>query len=142
MSSLDPSALIEIVAALKHDLGKYSSWMSANLDDEEWSGPLRDSLVDALARDLLRTRSGADGAPEATWEVWERLADELPRPLPAPELEAVEAAVAVLRRAEAPLREDDRRAIAELRPAIREAQRAIRGELLRLHRRLLRAQEG
>ncbi len=132
--------LIEIVAALKHDLGKYSSWMSANLSEEEWDGPLSDTLVDALCRDLLRTRTRRDGTPESAWEVWDRLREELPLPLPAPELEAVEAAVEVLRGAEPALRED-REALSALRPTLRAAQREVRGELLRLHRRLLRIQE-
>lgn len=132
--------LIEIVAALKHDLGKYSSWMSANLSDEEWGGPLSDALVDALRRDLLRTRTRRDGTPESAWGVWDRLRLELPSPLPAPELEAVEAAVEVLRGAERALRED-REALSALRPSLRGAQREVRGELLRLHRRLLRSQD-
>ena len=132
--------LIEIVAALKHDLGKYSSWMSANLSEEEWEGAPSDALVDALRRDLLRTRTRRDGTPESAWEVWDRLGDELPRPLPAPELEAVEVAVEVLRGAELALRED-REALLTLRASLRSAQRQIRGELLRLHRRLLRTQE-
>lgn len=132
--------LIEIVAALKHDLGKYSSWMSANLGDDEWEGSLSDTLVDALRRDLLRTRTRRDGTPESAWEVWERLRGELPSPLPAPELEAVEAAVEVLRGAEPALRED-REALSALRPSLRRAQREVRGELLRLHRRLLRSQD-
>ncbi|MCA9661585.1 MAG: hypothetical protein KC486_24810 [Myxococcales bacterium] len=133
--------LLEVVADLKHDLGKYSSWMSANLDDAEWEGPVSDGLVDALRRDLLRTRTGLDGGPESAWAVWERLAADLPRPLPAPELETVEAGVEVLRRAEVPLRRGDRDALAALRGVVREAQQSIRSELLRLHRRLLRAQD-
>ncbi len=133
--------LIEIVSALKHDLGKYSSWMSANLSDEEWEGPLSDTLVDALRRDLLRTRTLRDGTPESAWEVWDRLRAELPRPSPEPELDAVERAVEVLRGAEPALREEGD-ALCALRPALRDAQRQIRGELLRLHRRLLRADRG
>ena len=131
--------LLEVVADLKHDLGKYSSWMSANLDDAEWEGPVSDGLVDALRRDLLRTRTGLDGGPESAWAVWERLAADLPRPLPAPELETVEAGVEVLRRAEVPLRRGDRDALAALRGVVREAQQSIRSVLLRSHRRLLRA---
>lgn len=141
MSSQSPQVrTIEQVAALKHDLGKYSSWLSANLDDGAWEGPVSEALVDALRRDLLATRTGADGVPEAAWAVWERLSSDLPRPLPA-ELEAVVEAVAVLRRAEEPLRRGDAAALAPLRPAIREAQRSIRGALLRLHRRLLRGED-
>jgi len=132
--------LIEVVAALKHDLGKYSSWMSANLSEEEWGGTLSDVLVEALRRDLLRTRTRRDGTSETAWEVWDRLREDLPRPLPARELEVVEAAVDVLRGAEFALREDSD-ALFALRASLRDAQRQLRSELLRLHRRLLRAQE-
>lgn len=134
---MDRSELIEQVAALKHDLGKYVAWMSANLGDEHWQGPVRDELVEALRRDLLRTRTSAEGAPEAAWDVWARVADAWPRPLPAPELAPVEAAVATLRAAEPALRAGDRPAIAAARPAIRAAQQTIRAALQQLHRRLL-----
>jgi hypothetical protein len=130
--------LVEQVAALKHDLGKYVAWMSANLGDDQWQGPLRDELFDALSRDLLRTRSTADGGYESAWDVWHRFAADWPRPLPEPELVAVEAAVATLRSFEPALRAGDRAAIASARPAIRAAQQTIRGELQQLSRRLQR----
>jgi len=133
--------LIEIVAALKHDLGKYSSWISAHLDDDAWEGLPSAALMDALQRDLLRTRTLRDGSPESAWAVWERLSQDFERPLPAPELVAVEGAVAALKGAEAALRSEDRAAVGALSASIRAAQQAIRGELLRLHRRLLRAQD-
>ena len=133
--------LIEQVAALKHDLGKYVAWMSANLGDDHWQGPLRDELLEALRRDLLRTRTTADGAPEAAWDVWARFVAAWPRPLPAPELDQVEAAVATLRATEPALRAGDRPAIAAARPSIRAAQQTIRATLQQLHRRLA-AQRG
>ena len=74
------------IAALKHDLGKYVAWMSANLDEECWQGPVRDELIDALERDLLRTRTPADGPPEPAWAVWQRLGGALPTPWKHPEL--------------------------------------------------------
>ncbi|MCY0990116.1 hypothetical protein OV203_23455 [Nannocystis sp. ILAH1] len=126
----------EQVAALKHDLGKYVAWMSANLGDDHWHGPLRDELVEALRRDLLRTRSGGDGTVEAAWELWTRFAADWPRPLPAPELVEVEAAVEVLRAHSPALARGDRDAIAAARPQIRAAQQTIRSELQKLHRRL------
>ncbi len=130
------SDLVEIVAALKHDLGKYSSWISANLEDREWGNPLSDRCVDALSRDLLCTRTRRDGSAESVWEVWERLSAPLPRPLPAPELSAVERAVGELKAAEVALRAADKVALGELSGALRGAQQTIRRELLRLHRRL------
>jgi len=132
-------ALIEAVAALKHDLGKYSSWRCVNLEESAWSGPVEAPLVESLQADLLRTRMSSSGAPEAAWEVWARLSAGLELPLPAPELEDVAAAVATLRAAEAPLRAGDRAALAELRAGLRAAQATIRAALLQLHRRLLRS---
>jgi hypothetical protein len=126
----------EQVAALKHDLGKYVAWMSANLGDDHWHGPLRDELVEALRRDLLRTRSGGDGTVETAWELWTRFAADWPRPLPAPELVEVEAAVDLLRAHGPALAQGDRDAIAAARPQIRAAQQTIRSELQKLHRRL------
>ncbi|MDC0667322.1 hypothetical protein [Nannocystis radixulma] len=126
----------EQVAALKHDLGKYVAWMSANLGDDYWHGPVRDELVEALRRDILRTRSGADGTVETAWELWSRFAAEWPRPLPAPELVDVEAAVDVLRAQGPALVRGDRDAIAGARPQIRAAQQTIRAALQQLHRRL------
>jgi hypothetical protein len=134
----DRDELVEQVAALKHDLGKYVAWMSANLGDDHWHGPLRDELFDALTRDLLRTRSTADGGHESAWDVWQRFAAGWSRPLPEPELATVEAAVEVLRSFEPALRAGDRAAIAAARPAIRAAQQTIRGELQQLSRRLQR----
>lgn len=124
------------VAVLKHDLGKYVAWMSANLDDSHWQGPVRDELIDALNRDLLRTRTPQEGPPEPAWGVWDRLSAALPRPWPAPELEQVHAAVNVLRAAEPALRTRDRAALATLRGDLRTAQRTIRVALQQLHRRL------
>lgn len=128
------------VAALKHDLGKYVAWMSANLDASCWQGPVRDELIDALDRDLLRTRTPAEGPPEPAWELWARLASALPRPWTDTELHEVDAAVAVLRGAEPALRARDREALADQRGAIRAAQQKIRGALQQLHRKLLQAE--
>ena len=128
------------VAALKHDLGKYVAWMSANLDASCWQGPVRDELIDALDRDLLRTRTPGEGPPEAVWELWDRLSAALPQPWTEPELYEVDAAVAVLRQAEPALRTRDRDLLADQREAIRAAQQKIRGALQQLHRRLLQSE--
>lgn len=136
----DSSEFCRQVAALKHDLGKYVAWMSANLDEACWRGPVRDELIDALSRDLLRTRTPAEGPPEAAWELWDRLAAALPRPWTEPELRTVDDAVAVLRAAEPALRARDGAALAAQRDAVRAAQRTIRAALQQLHRRLLQAE--
>jgi hypothetical protein len=129
-------AMQERAAALKHDLGKYVAWRSANFDDAAWSGPLSDALWDALRDDLLRTRQRPDG-DQAAWEVWAAHTRDLPQPLPEPELRAVADAVAILRAHEPALRAPDRAALSRARPAIRKAQADIRVALRDLHRRLL-----
>lgn len=136
----DSSEFCRQVAALKHDLGKYVAWMSANLDEALWHGPVRDELIDALSRDLLRTRTPAEGPPEPASALWDRLGAALPRPWTAPELHEVDRAVAVLRAAEPALRARDRDALAVQRDGLRAAQRTIRAALQQLHRRLLQAE--
>jgi hypothetical protein len=126
--------LLEQVAALKHDLGKYVAWPTANLDDALWDGPIGDELITALRADLLATRKHGERR-EAAWEVWRSYEAELPHPLE-PELELVAAAVARLEQVGAALTADDRPAIARARPEIRAAQQQIRQQLLVLHRRL------
>jgi hypothetical protein len=131
--------LLEQVAALKHDLGKYVAWTSANLDDVVWEGPAPqriDELLAALRADLLETRKHGDRC-EAAWEVWRAHLDQLPHPLE-PELEAVAHAVAELERVGPALVEGDRETIVRERGSIRAAQKDIRQQLLNLHRRLLR----
>jgi hypothetical protein len=138
----DPSAdipkdlLREWAATLKHDLGKYVAWRSANLSDSAWSGALDELAATSIRDDILATRD-AGGRREPAWELFDRLAQPWPRPWPA-ELEAVQAAVAALRELAAPLQADDRPAIAAARDRIRTAQSTIRTELAALHRRLTR----
>ncbi|MCX4239355.1 hypothetical protein [Paraliomyxa miuraensis] len=132
----DPS-LLERAAALKHDLGKYVAWRCANFDDDAWTGPMTDALVEALQADLLRTRETPQGDLTA-WEVFEAHTADLPAPLPEPELRTVAAAVQVLREQEPALRAGDRGRLAAARPALRQAQHEIRSALRDLHRRLMR----
>lgn len=134
---VDLESLIERVAALKHDLGKYVAWTSANLDEGVWTGPVRVELVDALRADLLETRKSGSRRDTA-WEVWSAHRAGLPAPLE-PELEAVAAAVAVLERVGPTLRESSElpESIASERANIRAAQHEIRNRLRDLHRRLL-----
>ncbi len=136
----DSSEFCRQIAALKHDLGKYVAWMSANLDDACWRGPVRDELIDALGRDLLRTRTPAEGPPEPAWTLWDRLSAALPQPWSEPELHEVHAAIAVLRAAEPALRARDAAALADQRDGVRAAQRTVRAALQQLHRRLLQAE--
>lgn len=132
----DPS-LLERAAALKHDLGKYVAWRSINFDDAAWTGPLDDALLEALQADLLRTRTRTRSqGDQAAWEVFEGHTEDLPVPLPEPELRRVAAAVAVLRAHEPALRAADREVLAPARAAIRGAQLEIREALRDLHRRL------
>jgi hypothetical protein len=132
--------LLEQVAALKHDLGKYVAWTSANLDDGLWEGPVTDELVAALRADLLETRKHGERR-ESAWEVWRAHLQLLPRPLE-PELEAVGRAVTELERVGSALADDDRVQLASARPAIRRAQQDIRLLLRDLHRRLLHGGAG
>jgi hypothetical protein len=134
--SMQDVAMQERAAALKHDLGKYVAWRSANFDEAAWTGPLDDALMEALQADLLRTRQHSDG-DRAAWEVWAAHTRDLPQPLPEPELCRVADAVAILRACEPALRLSDRAALADARPAIRRAQTEIRAALRELHRRLL-----
>ena len=131
--------LRELVGALKHDLGKYVAWISANLEPGVWDGPATVELLDALVSDVLETRRRPGGV-EAAWEVWARLRAEISAlpgdPLAEPELVRVAAAVERLRLAQSALRERDLEALTCHRASIRGAQTEIRTALRELHRRL------
>ncbi len=129
MSDLD---LRELVAALKHDLAKYVAWRSANYPEEAWEGALPDDFTASLQDDVLRTKGDL-----SAWQVWDAAAAALDRPLPHAELEAVAAAVDVLRGHEGALRAGNQ-ALADARSSIREAQMTIRSQLRDLHRKLSR----
>jgi len=132
----DREAQRELAAALKHDLGKYVAWRSANLGDAAWRAPVEPSTLEALQADVLRTRTAASG-DEPAWALFERLARDWPRPWPA-ELDAVERAVAVLHGHEHALETGDARALSPALADIRAAQQTIRSELAALVRRLAR----
>ena len=51
MSDHDRELQRERAAALKHDLGKYVAWRSANLPESAWSGELDATTRDALQAD-------------------------------------------------------------------------------------------
>ena len=125
--------MLELVAALKHDLGKYVAWRSVNFDEQAWTGPLGDDLLQALQDDILRTH-----AERPAWQVWQRHVQSLQGAFVEPELQEVADAVGVLERHGAALRDADREAVAAARPEIRQAQSIIRARLRDLHRRLLR----
>lgn len=129
-----PEQLREWAAALKHDLGKYVAWRSANLPDAAWTGALDELTAQSIRADILATREGADGV-EPAWSLFDRLTTRWPHPWPA-ELQAVAAAVAVLRDLSAVLGDNDRAALASARSSIHAAQSTIRAELAALHRRL------
>lgn len=133
---MDRTALRELVASLKHDLGKSVAWRSANLDEAAWKGPITPLLVDCLRADVLETRTGPQGHRPA-WQVFAELVAPLPRPLSEPELRDVEAAVERLRRLGPVLLIGNDVAIASVRGQVREAQAVIRRRLADLHRRLM-----
>lgn len=127
------ATLGELVSDLKHDLGKYVAWRSANYEDEVWEGPLGDELVEALQADVLRTLGG-----EAAWEIWARHTKAWSRPWSHAALDGVEAAVEALRSFADVIEAGRSASLAEARPAIRAAQQTIR-EGLRQAARDLRA---
>lgn len=129
MSDLE---LRELVAALKHDLAKYVAWRTANYPDDAWDGALQPDFVQSLQADILRTKGDL-----SAWQVWDEASAALGQPLPHPELEAVAAAVDVLRGHETALRSGNQ-ALADARAAIRDAQTTIRSQLRDLHRTLAR----
>lgn len=132
----DSDALVERVAALKHDLGKYVAWMSVNLDEEAWTGPVSELVISALRSDVLATVKGVDG-DRAAWEVWSEHSKDMPRPWDPPQLAQVEDAVAVLQAAAPALRSGDVTAIGAQRGAIRDAQQTIRKALAAAYRTVL-----
>lgn len=131
-------SLRETVAALKHDLGKYVAWRSANLEPSAWEGPLDDDSAEAITRDVLATRTHA-GVDEPAWSVWDRLTVALERPFAHDELVRVADAVERLRAIEPVLRAGDRHQLARARTEIRAAQQLIRRDLATLARRLAHA---
>lgn len=131
MSSDDDRQLSrERAAALKHDLGKYIAWRSANLPESAWQRPLDDATRESLQADILRTRS-ANGVDEPAWALFERLSQQWPQPWP-DELVKVERAVAMLRAHADALANGGALPHAELH----RAQLEIRSELAALVRRL------
>lgn len=126
------------MAALKHDLGKYVAWRSANLDDASWRA-MDDELVEALRADILETRKREDET-EPAWDVWARLTEGLARPFEHEELRRVDAAVERLEAHADALRRGDRVRLAEAAPDLRDAQLAIRTALRDLQRSLRRGE--
>lgn len=120
----------ERAAALKHDLGKYVAWRSANLPESAWSSPLDATTRESLQADILRTRT-ANGVDEPAWALFDRLVREWPKPWPA-ELDRVARAVATLRDHAESLANGGAVPHAELHAA----QLLIRSELAALVRRL------
>lgn len=128
--------IIEIVAALKHDLGKYVAWRSANFHEQAWQEPADPSLVDALVYDIFYTRKKGADAFESAWEIWDRLSKPLERPFLWTELHLVESAVDKLRAIEPFLQTKNLSKIVQLRFEIRAAQQTIRNQLRILHKNL------
>lgn len=134
-SAPPPGELRQWAATLKHDLGKYVAWRSANLPETSWSGEIDDLTVASIRADVLATREH-DGRSDPAWAVFEERTRDWPAPWPR-ELEVVASAVAALRELAPVIAGDDRAALAAARPAIRAAQSTIRAELAALGRRLV-----
>jgi hypothetical protein len=125
------AAVLEVVANLKHDLGKYVAWRCANLDESAWTGPITADVIECLRADLLQTYQG-----RPAWQVWEEHTRALPRPLAEPELVSVRRAVERLHRFESALVSRDEPVLAQARAELRSAQSEIRTALSDLWRRL------
>ena len=139
MSSVDETSgapARELAAALKHDLGKYVAWRSANLPEAAWQGTASMATLEALRADLLHTRTAPTG-DESAWVVFERHVSGWPQPWPA-ELVAVERALAVLRAHAPALQGGDIASVSAALAELRAAQLTIRSELAALVRRLAR----
>jgi len=135
-ADMTAEAVRACVDGLRHDLGKYVAWISANLPDEAFGPPPSPEAVAALQADVLATRRDRSGRPLAAWEVYERwvagIADEDVRAALAPVTRAVD----TLRAAGPALARGDGSALAAHIPAIRAAQRVIRAKLRALSRSL------
>ena len=134
---MDPQRLREHVGRLRHDLGKYVAFFSANLPPEAFGPPPSAEAVEALRRDVLATRTGADGRPRTAWQVFDAWVAECGTPPAlAAGLAEVAAAVDVLRASEPALRSGDPRALGPHVAGILAAQRRIRAALRELSRSL------
>lgn len=123
-----------LVADLKHDLGKYVAWRTAN-HPELWSGDWEESawneptFVEALQADILQTLGR-----RSAWEIWDAHTKTWPRPWPCEPMTEVEQAVEVLRKHENLLRAGPSIELVAAHPCLVRAQRTIREELRRAAR--------
>ena len=131
------SDLVDRLQALKHDLGKYVAWRSANLSEEEWAAA-SELATDAVRHDVLRTKTTAAGDTLPAWEVLSsalRTFSPPERAAASPELDRVCEQVGALRELESDIRSGDAVRDADSRARIREAQSSIRQSLRALLRR-------
>lgn len=131
------STLTQRFMSLKHDLGKYIAWQSANVEEEEWwTGSER--LTASIQRDLLRTRTSRDGVPQPAWDVYDEwfcaLTDE-ERTQAAPVLGRVAAQVRWMESIAAQISSGEALDDPAIRRRIKDAQREIRDTLRDLVRR-------
>jgi hypothetical protein len=135
--SIFSSSLTERLMSLKHDLGKYVAWHSANLEDEEWrDGSVR--LTAAVQRDVLSTRTTSDGLAQPAWVVFEACVEgmtDVERERCAPELARVDAHVRWMKSIGAGLTSGESLDDHEIRAQMLSAQGEIRGALSELVRR-------
>ncbi len=124
-----PHPAHEHAARAKHDLGKYVAMQTRWLPEDAPAGELRAALM----TDVLTTRR-SDALTLSAPELWHVLRPPLAAALTAAELAPIDAAVARLAAAVAPLR-DDALTLSELR-ALAEDARQVARELAALTRRL------
>jgi hypothetical protein len=131
------SSLTERLMSLKHDLGKYIAWQSANLEETEWrDGSAR--LTRAVQRDVLGTRTSRDGANQPAWVVYEAGVAGMSaaeREQTSPELGRVEARVRWMQSIEGAITSGDALSDRNVRAEMQGAQREIRACLSALVRR-------
>lgn len=110
--------LVEMLADVRHDLGKYLT-LGVRFAGEE---PGEHDLREALRSDLLRTARRPSG-DEAAWEVWARLR---PEGLDAdPDVQRIDAGIAVLEAAELSVPREGLMAVAAQAAAVSDATRSL-----------------
>ena len=129
--------LVDRICALKHDLGKYVAWRSANLTEEEWrdAGPEAQA---AVRNDILRTKTLGDGTELSAWMVLRMSLDAFSdheRTVASPELNLVCRNVEVLESLEGDIVSGDAVVHQEIQTRLRQAQAEIRNSLSALVRR-------
>ena len=129
-----PPEFLAQLLSLKHDLGKYVAWRSANFSSEEWQRGGAQVFA-SVREDILHTRKCADGSSMPAWAVFdaaESQMSERDRVTAAPELAQVRGRVRWLESVRDDIADDAKLGDPAFRDAIAAAQQEIRAELARL----------